>query len=186
MASLLDISLLQYFSNVFVILFIFAASYAILTFKNPFGANKGVNALIAATIALIFIFSQDAIAVVRNSVPWFVVIMVLLMFVVMVTAAFGSEIPATIGSNMGTYILVISVIILVINLAHQLGQQVGPYLPDNRTVEPGAPIPPGQSDVGTGDFATNFGATLFHPKVLALMLVMIVALFAVLWIGYVP
>ena len=184
MASPFDLSLVGYFSNVFVILFVFAASYAILMFKSPFGSNKGINALLAATMAIIFIFSQDAIEVVKSTVPWFIVMMVALMFVLLVSSSIGSSIPSSVMTSIGTWVLVLSIIILVINISQRLGQRVGPYL-ENETMNPDT-VPAGSTgDVGSGSFSQNFGATLFHPKVLALMLIIIIAVFSVLWIGYV-
>jgi hypothetical protein len=184
MASFLDLSLLNYFSNIFVILFIFAASYAILTFRGPFGENKGVNALISATLALIFIFSQDAIEVIKETVPWFIVMLVILMLVLLVTSSIGATMDPSIMKNMSVYILIIGIIILVINLSHRVGQNVGPYL-SNETTNTNVFPATGTGDVGSESYAQNFGATLFHPKVLALMLIIVIAVFSVLWIGYV-
>jgi hypothetical protein len=184
MASLLDISLVSYFSNIFVILFIFAASYAILMFKGPFGSNKGINALLSATLALIFIFSQDAIDVIKDTVPWFVVMLICLMLVLLVTTSIGASMPATIMQSIGNWILIIGVIVLVINISHRVGQNVGPYLGNESATIPGS-VNTGTGTVGSGDYAQNFGATIFHPKVLALILVIVICVFSVLWIGYV-
>src|SRR3989344_945366 len=117
MASLLDLSLLNVFSNVFVILFIFAASYAVLLFKHPFGDNKGINALLAATISIIFIFSQDAIEVIKDTVPWFIVMMIGLMFVLMVTKSFDVAVPPSVTGSVGTWVLIIGIVILMINVS---------------------------------------------------------------------
>ncbi|NTV24142.1 MAG: hypothetical protein HGA85_07295 [Nanoarchaeota archaeon] len=184
MASILDISLIGYFGDIFVLLFIFAAAYAVLLFKQPFGPNAGLNALLAAGMALMFIFSKDAIAVVKDSVPWFVVMMVGLMFVLLVTSSVGAQIPASVMGNLGTYILVIGIIVLVINISQHVGQSAGPYL-NNENITPDQVVAGQSGDVGSGSYTQNFGATLFHPKVLALMLIIIISVFAVLWIGYV-
>ncbi len=184
MASLLDLSLIGYFSNIFVILFIFSATYAVLLFKKPLGDNKGINALIAATVAILFIFSQDAIDIIKSTVPWFIVMMISLVFVLLISQAFGVSMHPTITTNMSTYVLIICIIILVINVSHKLGPSAGPYL-GNETVNPDVVEAGGTGDVGSGSFSQNFGATLFHPKVLALLLVLIICLFSVLWIGYV-
>jgi hypothetical protein len=184
MASLLDLSLINYFSNIFVILFVFAASYAILTFRGPFGNNKGVNALLSATMALIFIFSQDAINVIKDSVPWFIVMMVMLMFVFLVSSSIGAPMDPTIMKNISTYVLIIGVLVLVINISQKVGQNVGPYL-SNETTNTNVIPATGTGDVASGSYSQNFGATLFHPKVLALMLIVVISVFSVLWIGYV-
>lgn len=184
MASLLDISLVNYFSNIFIILFIFTASYAVLMFKGPFGTNKGINALLSATMALMFIFSQDAIDIIKETVPWFVLMLVALMLVLLVTTSIGAALPATVMNNIGTYVLIIGILIIVINVSHHVGQQVGPYL-SNETTNTNVIPADGTGDVASGSYAQNFGATLFHPKVLALMLIIVISVFSVLWIGYV-
>lgn len=185
MASLLDISLLDQFSVIFVILFIFTAVYAVLSFRKPFGDAKGINALLAFTIAIMFIFSQDAIEVVKASIPWYIVIMVALMFIFIIPASIGSQVPASFMKNVGNYVLIIGILILVVNVANRLGQGAGPFL-SNESINPDQVVAGETGDVGTGSFTQNFGATIFHPKVLALLLVLIICLFAVMWIGYSP
>ncbi len=185
MASLLDISLLDQFSVIFVILFVFTAAYAVLMFRKPFGEAKGVNALLAFTIAIMFIFSQDAIEVVKASIPWYIVMMVALMFIFIIPASIGSKIPESFMRNVGNYVLIIGIVILVINVANRLGQTAGPFL-SNESIDPDQVVAGETGDVGTGSFTQNFGATIFHPKVLALILVLVVCLFAVMWIGYSP
>ena len=188
MASLLDISLLDQFSSIFVILFVFSITYAMLTLKNLFGGNKGLNALIAATVAIMFIFSNDAITVIKNTIPWYVIMMMALMFVYLIMKGTGVKIPDSYTNNVGTWILVIAILVLVFNLSQSLGQKAGPYLGgfgQNATSNPDEVIAGQPGDVATSSFSSNFGATLFHPKVLALMLVLVIASFAVLWIGYV-
>jgi len=184
MASLLDTSLLNQFSSVFVVLFIFTAGYAVLSFKGPFGTSKGINALLAFTMAIITLFVPDAIEVVKASVPWYIVMMIALMFVVLVSSSIGSGIPKEVMTNIGGWVLIISIVILIINIGLRLGQGAGPFLGNNVT-NPDNVVAGGTGDVASGSFTQNFGATLFHPKVLALLLIMVIAAFSILWIGYV-
>ena len=183
MASLLDISLLSQFGDIFVILFIFTAAYAILMVKAPFGSNKGLNAMMAFAISMMFIFSKDAIAIVRDTVPWFILMMVILMLTLLATNSIGAVIPESLMVNIGTWIFVIGVIIFIINVSLRLGQDAGPFLGNNVT-DPDNVIAGGEGDVGSGSFSQNFSATLFHPKVLAMILVLVVALFAVYLVGF--
>jgi hypothetical protein len=184
MASLFDISLLNSFSNIFVILFIFTAVYGVLMFKKPFGEIKGVYALLAATVALIFIFSQDAIEVIKETVPWFVIMMVVLVFMALITRSYGIvDLPETITGSLGTWVFIVCIIVLMITVSMRIGQKAGPFL-SNTTMNPDSVTAGSSGDVGSGNFGQNFGATLFHPKVLAFMLIIIVSTFAVLWIGY--
>ncbi|AJF61641.1 TPA: hypothetical protein HA239_03880 [Candidatus Woesearchaeota archaeon] len=183
MASFFDISLLSHFSDIFVILFVFTGVYAILMVQKPFGDVKGLNALLAFAVAMMLIFSQDVIDIVKETVPWFVMIIIGLMFTLLATKSVGAELPAAIINNLGTYILVFAVILFLISISMKLGQDVGPYL-GNETTDSDNVIAGGSGDVASGSFSQNFAATLFHPKVLAMMLIIIVSLFAVLLIGF--
>ena len=69
------------------------------------------------------------------------------------------------------------------NVSQKVGQNAGPFL-DNSTANPDNVVAGGSGDVASGSFNQNLGATLFHPKVLALLLMIVVATFATLWIGY--
>ncbi len=186
MASFLDITLLNEFSNIFVILFVFTATYGVLMFRKPLGGDKGVNALLAFAVSLIFIFSQDAIDIIKDTVPWFIILMIALVFVLIVTQSVGSSLPEPLLKSLGTWILVISIFILLLNISLRIGQEAGPFLGNgNQTVDPDNVQAGEGGDVATGSYAQNLGATLFHPKVLGMMLVLLVGVFAVLWIGYV-
>jgi len=186
MASLLDISLLGHFEDLFIILLIFTATYAILMVKKPFGDFKGINAMLSFAIAMIFIFSKDAINIIKDTVPWIIIMLIVLMMVQLATVSIGAEIPLSLTRNIGTYLFVIGIIILVINIGQRVGQSAGPYLGSNESIDPDNVVLGGDADVGTGSFSQNFGATLFHPKVLAMILVLVVSLFAILLIGNNP
>ena len=183
MASLLDISLLTHFQDVFVILFIFTIVYALLQLKSPFGANKGINAMIAFAVAMIFVFSGDAIDIVKQTVPWYVLILIVLTMAYFVSLSVGSNFTPELTKNIGTWVLVIGIIIFLINVSLKLGQGAGPFL-GNSSIDPDTVEAGGTGDVGSGSYSQNFAATIFHPKVLAMILVLIVCLFAVLLIGY--
>jgi len=191
MASLLDISLLNQFSDIFVLLFIFTSVYAILQFKSPFGNVKGLNALLAFSIAIMFIFSQDLIAIVKDTIPWLVLLMVMLMVGTLATKSIGFPMSEGFVTNLGTYVMVLALVIFFINVSLRFGDSAGPYIGggsggvgNGTTIDPDNVIAGDDGDVATNSYAQNFGATLFHPKVLGLILVLCVALFSVLLIGY--
>ena len=188
MASFLDISLIGHFSDIFVLLFIFTITYAILLIKGPFGTNKGLNALIALSVSMMFIFSNDLIDIVKNTVPWFILMFIVLIMVLFVTQSIGSTL-APFFKNISTIILIIGILILFVQIGLKFGQDAGPFLGNangtTTTIDPDNVIAGGDGDVASDSFSQNFGATIFHPKVLALILVMLVSLFAVLMIWYV-
>jgi hypothetical protein len=182
MASLLDISLLNQFSNIFVILFVFTATYAVLVFKSPFGSNKGLNAMMAAMIALVFIFSNDAIEVIKATIPWYIIIMIALMFIYMIIQSIGTAMPSILKNDIGTWILIIGIGILALNVSLRIGQTAGPFL-GNESINSNNVVANGEGDVGSQSYSQNLGATLFHPRVLGFILVLLVAVFSVIWIG---
>ncbi|MBN2422396.1 hypothetical protein JXB41_04150 [Candidatus Woesearchaeota archaeon] len=185
MATFLDIGFLTHFSSVFVVIFVFTAVYAVLTFKKPIGENKGVNALISFAIAIIFILSEDAILIIKAAVPWWTIMIIVVTFVVIGVEAFGSSFPATTVTSFSTWILIIAIIIFVFAWSGVAGQKAGPYLGENTSsLTEAAAAARGDGSVSTGSFQDNLGATLFHPKVLGLVLILIVALFTVLFITY--
>ena len=187
MATLLDISLLGHFSDVFVILFVFTTVYAILLFKNPFGGNKGLNALLAFGISMIMAFQPKMLGIISDTVPWAVVMMVIIMSVFLATRSIGLDLPTGLTKNLGTWLLVSLLVIFVINISMKFGDTAGPYVGggvNGTIIDPDNVIANGQGDVATDSFAANFGATLFHPKVLAMLLILIIGLFSVLLVGY--
>ena len=105
MATLLDITLLNQFSSVFIILFIFTITYAVLTLtdKSPFKGNQPINAMLAATVAIMFVFSEDAVAIVRDSIPWFVIMMIALIFIFITIVSIGSKVPDIVKNDIGRY-----------------------------------------------------------------------------------
>ena len=165
----------------FVILFIFTALYAVLMFKKPFGDNKGINALFSAAVSIIFLFSEDAVEVVKSTLPWYMIMIFVLIMVLIATMAFDAPVPPVLTTGLGTWVLIIALFILVLNISQRIGQKAGPFLGNQSISEAVA----GTGDVATSSYSQNLGATLFHPKVLALLLIIMVSVFAVLWIGYV-
>jgi hypothetical protein len=143
--------------------------YAILLFKNPFGGNKGLNALLAFGISMIMAFQPKMLGIISDTVPWAVVMMVIIMSVFLATRSIGLDLPTGLTKNLGTWLLVSLLVIFVINISMKFGDTAGPYV--------------GGGVNGT-IIAANFGATLFHPKVLAMLLILIIGLFSVLLVGY--
>jgi len=132
---------------------------------------------------MMFIFSKDAVEIIKNTVPWYIIMLVALTMAYFVTISIGAEFTPELMKTMGTWVLVIGLIILVINIAMRLGQGAGPFL-SNESIDYDSVVVGEGGDVGSTSYAQNFGATMFHPKVLAMLLVLIVCLFAVLLIGY--
>ena len=200
MASLLDVTLLSHFSEVFVFLFVFVIIYATLKLTKVLGDNNGLMGLIALSVGVLFMFSEKAINMVTFMLPWFVLMAVFIIMIILNYRILGGE-EDIIGMLSGVgkhktvvyWIIIGGIVIVLMALANNYGQTVGPYLDDEgNTVYRNSSSPiesvsgigdnfRDSGDVGSGDFQTNLGATLFHPKVLGMVLILVIATFTMMF-----
>ncbi len=188
MASVLDLGLIDQFSSLFAILFVFLVVYAILQVTNLLGQNPGVHGLIALLIALMSATQPSALKVVSNFTPFFMIFLIMLVFLFLAATFAGfkpDEVLMVIGGKPGAAIwfVIITIILLFFVLSGVYGQSL---LDKGGTTRPGTTVvgPDGNTTMtggptGTGSFAENFGNTFFHPKILGLILIMMVGAFAI-------
>jgi hypothetical protein len=184
MATFLDIGLLQEFSVIFPILLVFSLVFALLQRVKPLGDSMGINAVIAVTAAFMVLLSETLTQMINFMVPWFVVVFIFFLLLLLIFQIFGATEADfhTVVKDKAVYwaVIGIALVILMAAIGQVLGQSIGPYLDEegnsNTTIS-------GGSDVATGDFETNVTATLFHPKVLGLMIIFAVAIFAIAFLG---
>ncbi|MFH1850625.1 MAG: hypothetical protein ABH879_10700 [archaeon] len=181
MATPLDLGLLQDFSIIFSMLLVFALVYGILAVVKVFGDNKGLDALVAIVAALLILLAPNIGKVINVMVPWFVVMLIFVFFLLTWYMFMGAD-KGTILSAMKenrsiTYwILILSVIILLGSLGtvYFTGEGGRP----SSTTAAGLPINATEGDVSqTGGAA--FWATLFHPKILGFILIMLIGTFTI-------
>lgn len=204
MATFLDISGLSFFSSIFTFLLVFIVVYALLSWAKILGSNSGIHALIALSLAVLFMFSKDAISLVNYVVPWFTIMFIAILLILMAYALFnpGANIFSLLveGGRHTTviyWIVSMAVVIMLLGLGNTYGQKVGPYLNGDGanavdyslSGENGTNIISGASDnfrgtgqVDTGDYTTNLGATIFHPKMLGIMFILLLGAFTILLI----
>ncbi len=204
MATFLDISGLSFFSSIFTFLLIFVAVYSLLTWGKVLGSNSGLHSLIAISIAVLFMFSKDAISLVNFMVPWFTIIFIVILLILMAYSMFnpgGSVLKMLVDS--GTHktvvywIISLAVLIILIGLGNSYGQKVGPYLNSGSSnvvdsslsgqngtniISGTADNARGTSGVATDNFQTNLGATIFHPKMLGIFFILLLGTFTILLI----
>ncbi|MBU0756805.1 MAG: hypothetical protein KKF44_01960 [Nanoarchaeota archaeon] len=186
MATPLDVGFLQNFSDIFIWILVFTVTYAVqLVTKKPFGDNKGINALIAFSVSTIFILVPDVKDILVAAVPWWILILLLTVFLMLSLETFGNPL-ITVMESYGTWILIAAILAFVFAWAGVAGQKAGPYLEgaNASSITQAAATGRGDGTVASGSFQDNLGATLFHPKVLGMILVLAIALFAVLMITY--
>ena len=179
MATILDVSLLQSFDVIFVPILVFVILFALLQKTKALTDGVGINALISAVAALIILLSETAVKIVNFMVPWFAVAIIFLVLLLLIFQMFGAKDADILSVLKGDKAIIWSILglgllILLAAFGSVLGQSVGPYLGD------GAPTAAdGSTSVSSGNFETNVMATLFHPKVLGMLVIFGILIMAV-------
>lgn len=170
MASMLDIGLLDYFTPVFVFMLIFVALYALLEKTGFFGKTKGLNAMIAFAIAFLFILTPDLMGVIKIMTPWFTILFVFVFMIILMFMFVGVKQDSVMAafSERGTVwiIIIICLIVFIYALTQVYGTQV-------QTIYAGEEVVEDSSITGT------VGKIIFHPRVLGVLLLLMIAAQAV-------
>lgn len=178
----LELGFLQYFSPIFVFVLVFVIVYAMMQFTKFMGDNKIVHSLIALFIAIIFLFSTAASTVILFIAPWFTIFFIFLIFMIMAYKLFGAtddQIKTVISKwHAGQYfIATIAIIIMLFGLGSGLGQKLLTYTQPEAGEEGvlAAVGVVGEGSTATTSYTQNLAATIFNPKVLGMVLILIIA-----------
>jgi len=90
MAEVIDISGIFLFMPVFSFLFVFVVVYAVLAKTRVLGESQRTNILVSFIMAIIFMNFSSLELYVRTILPWFIVLLVVLFFV-LVIAGFSTK-----------------------------------------------------------------------------------------------
>ena len=165
----LDVSVLSYFTPVFIFLAVWVMFYAVLQKTQILGKNQGLSALLSFCIAFLFIITATASKLVEILLPWLGILVVIAMAAIllfMFMGVSGETIAKTIGGNAWTI-----VIVLIILLVIALTQVFGPSIKELT-----------QESAEEGDFMKSIGSILFHPSILGMFLILVIASLAVKWL----
>ena len=184
MATFLDIGLFEHFSIIFYLIFIFVLLYAVLTITKLFGENnKNLNAMLALALAFILALSGPTRDLISFVTPTFFVFIFFIFFAALIYKFLGAsdkDVLSIMGTKSGTrgFILIIIGIIILSSFGKIFF--TGPIASDvNETTAVNA------SAVGTkGESALT--ATLTHPKVLGLILILIIGAYAMYYLSMTP
>ena len=208
MATFEGFTLLSNFTGIFTFLFIFSVSLGVLSTTKIFGEKgKQLNPLIALTLAFFSLLTPGFSQAIAVMAPVLVVIVVGVFFIMLILLFLGvqpdqfktffsaegpRENKAVIFAVLWLVLIVVSIVVSL-----QVGDEVGPYIggndDDDETTQNTTAdnTLQGDSDQGniqgesassgslSDDFASNLGATLFHPKVLGGFLILLFASIAV-------
>ena len=199
MATVIDVGFLNNFAEVFMFLLIFAVLYGALTKIDFFklgDKGKGLHAIIAVTVALLTLISGNVTAMIGTMVPWFFVLFLFIILMIISAMLFGvsnDQMAKVIGKPEAfSWIIIFGAIILLFSLGAGFGQQLleeQPGVNDNGDDDSNGGIGTTGGDSFGGEVTTNTGTyesdlvrTIFHPKVLGLMLLGIIGLITSIFI----
>lgn len=184
MATVLDISILQYFIPVFIFLFVFVFFFAVLQKTKVLGATPGIDGLIAFSVAMLFMFVSEARQLVTIITPWLVVLLVIFMSFLLIFMFMGvkADTISEAFSESGTVwtIVIILIVALVIAFTQVFGSKLAsltqgeegayPFLTgtDQVTTEPG-------TATGGQHFLVTVGKIIFSAKILGMFLLIVIA-----------
>jgi hypothetical protein len=178
MATPLDLGLLDRFQVIFPFLLVIVIIYALLQFSKFLGTNKGVHALIAFVIGITVLFSSTVRDSINIMAPWFVLLFIFIVFMLMAFKIFGTTDADIMGvlkehNSAVWWIIAVAIVITVGSLTYVVSSSGGFNLYGT----------PAANATGTGDAGgvgqSSFWATLFHPKVLGLVFVLLVGMFTI-------
>ena len=180
MATILDLGLIGVFDVVFSWILIFAILFAILQKKGFITTNAVLNGAIASVAAFLVVLSNSAVAVINTIIPWLTVVIIFGIVLLLLFHVFGlkEEALPELVKDKGVYWAILGIGIVVIMAA--FGQVFGQTLTE-AAFEGGQAVDQAGDGTGTttGNFQTNLYAILFNPKVLGVIVIFVIAVFAV-------
>lgn len=168
MATFLDaFSVLQNFSAIFTLLFVFALVYGLLTYSKFLGEHNPFNAVIAIALAILFILSKTLVKTFEYVAPWFVMCVVFAMFIIMAFRFMGSSEADITHVIKMPITIVIALVVITFIFVLSMGQVFKENTAMNLTSESTA-------------FPIKWGHTLQNPKLLGVIAI----LFMAVWMIY--
>lgn len=176
-------ALLEHFSVIFTWLLVVIVIFAIMQWTKMFGSSKGLHTIIGVIIAFFVIMIPDIKDLISVMIPWFVLLFIFLILIIMAYKIFGAT-DADVLSALKTdrtviwVVIIVAIVIAIASFSSVYGQRLLSSSGDvggTGTGEPGS--------TATGSFSENIGATFFHPKVIGLIFIFLVAVFTIAILG---
>jgi hypothetical protein len=178
--------LLGQFSFIFIFLLVFAILYGLLVYINPLKDEKrGIYAIFSFVVAILVSITSSAVTFIRTMTVWFFVLGLFLFLIIFVFGIFGVKEgqwqKVVQKSDVYTWIIIIAIIIVLFSLGSAFGQKLLEKQSGNEVGADGQPVVT-TTTVQPGSFADNVLQTFTSPKVLGLVLVFAISLFAILFL----
>jgi hypothetical protein len=173
------IGLLGKFGAIFPFLFVLVLVYAILSSTKVFGDRRGIDALVAVLAAILVLFSDTVRLTISMMAPWFVLFFFFLIFVIIGYMIFGASQEDVFSAMKGNrtivlWILGISLVIGFGSLTSVMSERGGVGGISTQQV-----VNATTGEVASANQQSAFWATITHPKVLGLILLLLIATFTV-------
>ncbi len=174
MTSLLDLGILKSFDFIFPMLLVWAFVFALLQKTKLIGEAININAIIATAFAFMVLLSPTVIDLINFMIPWFAIAIIFFVLMVLLFMIMGvKEVTAYKESSIQWVLIAVGILIVVAAFGKVLGQSL---------LDQGAQVGTvieGQDNTASGGFQQNIYATLFNPKVLGLLVVFAIVVFAI-------
>lgn len=112
MATFLDVTGLEYFTNVFVFLFVVIVVYATLLWSKILGSNNFINIMVGLLIGVFVLFSPLSISLIAATAPFLAVVFIFLLLINIAAKMLGGGLETMPGFR-GGLILIIAIILLI-------------------------------------------------------------------------
>jgi cytosine/uracil/thiamine/allantoin permease len=178
MATPLDVGLLQKFDIIFPFIFVLVIVYAFLTRTEWFKEKQGIALMIAFVLGVMTLFSSIAIKTINKMAPWFILLIVFAILLILAYQAMGVGEKTILdvitskehGTTIAWWVLSLMLMIGLGSLSAVVSEEVKfTQLAEGEN----ATIITGEGE------QVGFWATLFHPKVLGLALILLIAMFTI-------
>mgnify|MGYP006294370653 CR=1 FL=1 len=185
MVTILDSGILEHFTIIFSLVFVIAVVYGVFQMTKMFGDNKGLHALIALIVGLLVIMVPDITQIISTMIPWFALLFIFILFVLMAYKIFGAtdeDIASVLHTdNVVIWVIIIVVIVIVIaSFSNVYGQRLlSESADEGKAGESGGESAEEGESTGTTSFGQNVSSTIFHPKVLGMLFILVIAIFTI-------
>ncbi len=178
--------------------------------KGGSEGRKGIHSIIAIAIAFVAVLSKPFTTLINFMIPWFFILTLVIFFIIFAIKIFtGDKVDLskaiTTTSQVYTWIIVFAIVIMIFGLGKAFGSQTlkaGGWETiqennTNNTYQANVPMEETINKTGIGnnhltgdptrtatsDYSKNVLNTIVNPKVLGMIFVLLVAMFAIIFLA---
>jgi purine-cytosine permease-like protein len=166
--SAIDVSWLNFYIPIFGFLFVFVVMFAILIKTKVLGDNPFTNSIVSFVFAIIFITFSPGIDLVEMILPWFVILMISLFFVLLIVAFSQKDMDKFMKPGLAWFFIGVLAIIFLVSSIIVFNPFLSPYLP-------------GSDDSGGNESLLAIKNFIYGEKFLGAFLLLAIAV-AVSWL----